>query len=93
MAVTEKLVDPMKNLRNWKKGDPCTFNWTGVICSDNLGSDGYFHVQELYAFSYQSFHSPHLLVIGLLLFFSALFILLIINKAWTCTVVVANCLM
>ncbi|EOY04390.1 Leucine-rich repeat protein kinase family protein isoform 1 [Theobroma cacao] len=47
MAVTEKLVDPMKNLRNWKKGDPCTFNWTGVICSDNLGSDGYFHVQEL----------------------------------------------
>ncbi|XP_021290551.1 probable LRR receptor-like serine/threonine-protein kinase At1g06840 isoform X2 [Herrania umbratica] len=47
MAVKEKLVDPMKNLRNWKNGDPCTFNWTGVLCSDNLGSDGYFHVQEL----------------------------------------------
>ncbi|KAK9290115.1 hypothetical protein L1049_008279 [Liquidambar formosana] len=37
----------MKHLKNWNKGDPCTSNWTGVICFDKVGNDGYLHVQEL----------------------------------------------
>ncbi|XVE84304.1 hypothetical protein DITRI_Ditri17bG0002300 [Diplodiscus trichospermus] len=45
-AIRRKLKDPRKNLRNWRKGDPCLSNWTGVICTTNQ-VDGYFHVQEL----------------------------------------------
>ncbi|XP_057972137.1 probable LRR receptor-like serine/threonine-protein kinase At1g06840 [Malania oleifera] len=45
-AVRSKLRDPMKNLRNWKKTDPCLSKWTGVICYFDE-SDGYYHVQEL----------------------------------------------
>jgi len=48
LAVKNSLIDPMKHLSNWNKGDPCAFNWTGVFCSDSTGTDGYFHVQELY---------------------------------------------
>lgn len=47
MAVKSRLVDPMKHLRNWNKGDPCLSNWTGIFCTDRTGSDGYFHVQEI----------------------------------------------
>ncbi|XVF29749.1 hypothetical protein REPUB_Repub15cG0148800 [Reevesia pubescens] len=47
IAVKKQLVDPMKHLRNWNKGDPCTSNWTGVLCFDNLDNDGYLHVQEI----------------------------------------------
>ena len=83
LAVKKQLVDPMNHLRNWKKGDPCTSNWTGLLCFNNLGNDGYSHVQELYVFSYHSLHSPHLLVTGSLVFFSAFFILLIIEKVGT----------
>ncbi|KAK8682616.1 hypothetical protein V6N13_055000 [Hibiscus sabdariffa] len=46
-AVKKQLVDPKNNLRNWGHGDPCTANWTGVLCSNDLGDDGYLHVQEL----------------------------------------------
>ncbi|XVE80708.1 hypothetical protein DITRI_Ditri15bG0002400 [Diplodiscus trichospermus] len=45
-AIRHKLRDPGKNLRNWKKGDPCLSSWTGVICS-TIQDDGYLHVQEL----------------------------------------------
>ncbi|CAL5335321.1 unnamed protein product [Camellia sinensis] len=45
-AIHGKLQDPLKNLRNWAKKDPCTSNWTGVICNVH-SSDGYLHVQEL----------------------------------------------
>ncbi|KAL7248755.1 hypothetical protein ACSBR2_003484 [Camellia fascicularis] len=45
-AIHGKLQDPLKNLRNWAKKDPCTSNWTGVICNVD-SSDGYLHVQEL----------------------------------------------
>lgn len=48
LAVKSNLVDPMKNLRQWNKGDPCISNWTGVICSDAIGDDGYLHVQKLH---------------------------------------------
>ncbi|KAK9266515.1 hypothetical protein L1049_005520 [Liquidambar formosana] len=47
LAVKKSLIDPMKHLKNWNKGDPCTSNWTGVICFDKVGNDGYLHVQEL----------------------------------------------
>uniref|UniRef100_A0A0E0PP26 non-specific serine/threonine protein kinase n=1 Tax=Oryza rufipogon TaxID=4529 RepID=A0A0E0PP26_ORYRU len=45
MAIKGSLVDPMNNLKNWNRGDPCTKNWTGVFCHD-LG-DTYLHVTEL----------------------------------------------
>ncbi|KAK5840110.1 hypothetical protein PVK06_008985 [Gossypium arboreum] len=47
LAVKKQLVDPKNNLRNWDKGDPCTSNWTGILCFYNLGKDGSLHVQEL----------------------------------------------
>ncbi|KAM7467887.1 hypothetical protein LguiB_015449 [Lonicera macranthoides] len=47
LAVKSNLVDHSKHLKNWNKGDPCTSNWTGVLCFDTIGSDGHFHVQEL----------------------------------------------
>ncbi|XP_048141972.1 probable LRR receptor-like serine/threonine-protein kinase At1g06840 [Rhodamnia argentea] len=45
-AIRNNLGDPLKHLRNWKKSDPCTSNWTGVICTQIL-DDGYLHIQEL----------------------------------------------
>uniref|UniRef100_A0A5B7B140 non-specific serine/threonine protein kinase n=1 Tax=Davidia involucrata TaxID=16924 RepID=A0A5B7B140_DAVIN len=47
VAVKRSLVDPMKHLKNWNKGDPCTSNWTGVLCFDTIGTNGYLHIQEL----------------------------------------------
>ncbi|CAH9135275.1 unnamed protein product [Cuscuta epithymum] len=46
-SIKESLVDPYKNLRNWKKGDPCTSNWTGILCYNATKKDGYLHVREL----------------------------------------------
>ncbi|CAB4312324.1 unnamed protein product [Prunus armeniaca] len=46
-AIKGSLVDPNKNLSNWNRGDPCTANWTGVLCYNTSLSDGYLHVQEL----------------------------------------------
>ncbi|KAK3200687.1 hypothetical protein Dsin_024102 [Dipteronia sinensis] len=46
-AVKNSLSDPVKHLRNWERGDPCTSNWTGVLCFDAVLNDGYLHVQEL----------------------------------------------
>ncbi|GKV20767.1 hypothetical protein SLEP1_g30845 [Rubroshorea leprosula] len=46
-TIKRSLIDPNKNLSNWKRGDPCTSNWTGVICSNTTLDDGYLHVQEL----------------------------------------------
>ncbi|KAL9374563.1 hypothetical protein Peur_034183 [Populus x canadensis] len=45
-AVRRKLTDTQGNLNNWKKSDPCTSNWTGVVCILDK-NDGYFHVREL----------------------------------------------
>ncbi|KAJ7961044.1 Protein kinase-like protein [Quillaja saponaria] len=47
LAVKRSLVDPMENLRNWNKGDPCTSNWTGVLCFNRVGTDGFLHVRVL----------------------------------------------
>uniref|UniRef100_A0A7N0UZU9 non-specific serine/threonine protein kinase n=1 Tax=Kalanchoe fedtschenkoi TaxID=63787 RepID=A0A7N0UZU9_KALFE len=47
MAIKKQLKDPMKHLKNWGKGDPCSGNWTGIVCSDHVSDDGYFHVEKL----------------------------------------------
>ncbi|XP_023728414.1 probable LRR receptor-like serine/threonine-protein kinase At1g06840 [Lactuca sativa] len=47
LAVRGRLVDPLNRLRNWNKGDPCTSNWTGVICVHKSNVDRYLHVQEI----------------------------------------------
>ena len=65
LAVKNNLIDPMKRLSNWNKGDPCTSNWTGVFCYDETGTDGYMHVRELYV-----------LCIFLLFFFLTLHVLM-----------------
>lgn len=47
-AIRRILVDPMENLNNWDSGDPCTSNWTGIVCYNRtMEKDGYLHVQEL----------------------------------------------
>ncbi|XP_010427010.1 PREDICTED: putative leucine-rich repeat receptor-like serine/threonine-protein kinase At3g53590 isoform X2 [Camelina sativa] len=45
--IKRSLIDPMRNLSNWAKGDPCKSNWTGIICFESSHDDGHFHVQEL----------------------------------------------
>ncbi|CAN1860809.1 Probable LRR receptor-like serine/threonine-protein kinase At1g06840 [Linum perenne] len=47
LGVKKQLIDPMGNLENWSKGDPCTSNWTGVSCFYTNPTDGYLHVREL----------------------------------------------
>ncbi|KAL6520442.1 hypothetical protein OROHE_017030 [Orobanche hederae] len=45
-SIKNSLIDPYQNLRNWKRGDPCTRNWTGVICHNLTPTDGYLHITE-----------------------------------------------
>ncbi|XP_038693053.1 probable LRR receptor-like serine/threonine-protein kinase At1g06840 isoform X2 [Tripterygium wilfordii] len=47
LTVKSTLIDSMRHLRNWNRGDPCKSNWTGVICFDTVGADGYLHTKEL----------------------------------------------
>ncbi|XP_057955016.1 probable LRR receptor-like serine/threonine-protein kinase At1g06840 isoform X2 [Malania oleifera] len=47
-AIRRSLDDSiLKNLSNWNRGDPCTANWTGVLCFNTTKNDGYLHVEEL----------------------------------------------
>ncbi|XP_061954285.1 probable LRR receptor-like serine/threonine-protein kinase At1g06840 isoform X1 [Populus nigra] len=46
-SVKKSLVDPLKHLSSWKRGDPCASNWTGIFCFDTYATDGYLHVREL----------------------------------------------
>ncbi|CAD6333487.1 unnamed protein product [Miscanthus lutarioriparius] len=48
-AIKGRLVDPMNNLKNWNRGDPCTSNWTGVFCH-KVNDDAFLHVTELQLF-------------------------------------------
>ncbi|KAG2672788.1 hypothetical protein I3760_13G059500 [Carya illinoinensis] len=43
-AVKRSLIDPKKHLNNWNRGDPCTSNWTGIVC---INTRGHLHVQQL----------------------------------------------
>ncbi|TXG46832.1 hypothetical protein EZV62_026126 [Acer yangbiense] len=45
--IKKNLFDINKNLSNWNRGDPCTSNWTGVLCFNTTKDDGYLHVREL----------------------------------------------
>ncbi|KAJ6291237.1 hypothetical protein OIU76_023323 [Salix suchowensis] len=44
--IKNSLVDINNNLSNWRQGDPCTSNWTGVLCF-NSTKEGRYHVREL----------------------------------------------
>ncbi|XP_018509763.1 putative leucine-rich repeat receptor-like serine/threonine-protein kinase At3g53590 [Brassica rapa] len=46
-VIKRSLIDPMRNLSNWEKGDPCNSNWTGITCFERSHEDGHFHVREL----------------------------------------------
>jgi hypothetical protein len=46
--IRNSLIDINKNLSNWRRGDPCTSNWTGVLCFNTTKEDAYLHVRELY---------------------------------------------
>ncbi|XP_010542705.1 PREDICTED: probable LRR receptor-like serine/threonine-protein kinase At1g06840 [Tarenaya hassleriana] len=46
-GIRSSLSDPFQKLRNWGRGDPCTSNWTGVLCFNSTMDDGYLHVREL----------------------------------------------
>ncbi|XP_042511451.1 probable LRR receptor-like serine/threonine-protein kinase At1g06840 isoform X5 [Macadamia integrifolia] len=46
-AIKSSLNDPLKHLKNWNRGDPCTSKWTGVLCFNASANDGYLHVREL----------------------------------------------
>eukprot|EP00258_Populus_trichocarpa_P023642 XP_024439661.1 probable LRR receptor-like serine/threonine-protein kinase At1g06840 isoform X2 [Populus trichocarpa] len=45
--IRNSLIDINKNLSNWRRGDPCTSNWTGVLCFNTTKEDAYLHVREL----------------------------------------------
>ncbi|KAL1808084.1 hypothetical protein ACET3Z_025074 [Daucus carota] len=48
LAVKSSLIDQHNHLNNWNKGrDPCASNWTGVVCFQTSGPDGYLHVREI----------------------------------------------
>ena len=47
LEVNERLNDPFSHLKNWGKGDPCMSNWTGILCDDKIGTDGYLHITKL----------------------------------------------
>ncbi|KAH6814183.1 Leucine-rich repeat protein kinase family protein [Perilla frutescens var. frutescens] len=46
-SIKKSLSDPNGNLHNWKSGDPCASNWTGVICHITTPDDGFLHVTQL----------------------------------------------
>ena len=46
-AIKGSLTDPFRNINNWRRGDPCVSNWTGVLCYNITLDDGYLHVREL----------------------------------------------
>lgn len=44
--IRSNFNDPMGSLKSWDNGDPCTSNWTGVICATS--NDEYLHIERLY---------------------------------------------
>ncbi|XP_074581709.1 putative LRR receptor-like serine/threonine-protein kinase At1g06840 [Curcuma longa] len=48
--IKRNLIDPTGSLNNWDNGDPCTSNWTGVICATQ--NDEYQHIKALQLLNY-----------------------------------------
>ncbi|XP_074322556.1 putative LRR receptor-like serine/threonine-protein kinase At1g06840 isoform X2 [Apium graveolens] len=49
LAVKSSLNDQMNRLNDWKKGrDPCASNWTGIVCSETIGTNGYLDVRKIH---------------------------------------------
>ncbi|XP_027941999.1 probable LRR receptor-like serine/threonine-protein kinase At1g06840 isoform X2 [Vigna unguiculata] len=46
-TIKRSLFDINGNLSNWDRGDPCTSNWIGVMCSNTTLADGNLHVLQL----------------------------------------------
>ncbi|KAF5198341.1 Receptor-like protein kinase feronia [Thalictrum thalictroides] len=46
--IRRTLRDPLRNLLNWNRGDPCVSNWTGVFCFNTTENDGNLHISELH---------------------------------------------
>nr|KAJ0202155.1 hypothetical protein LSAT_V11C600337760 [Lactuca sativa] len=46
-AIRKIFIDPDSRLRNWRRGDPCVSNWTGVLCFSKTLDNGYLHIREL----------------------------------------------
>ncbi|CAJ1970782.1 unnamed protein product [Sphenostylis stenocarpa] len=46
-TIKKSLFDINGNLSSWDRGDPCTSNWTGVMCSNTTLADGNLHVLQL----------------------------------------------
>lgn len=53
-AIKKSLIDPYHNLGSWNRGDPCTSRWAGISCYNTTLDDDYFHVREMYDFSFFS---------------------------------------
>ncbi|KAH9717038.1 putative LRR receptor-like serine/threonine-protein kinase [Citrus sinensis] len=47
-SIKKSLVDDYSKLSNWNRGDPCTSNWTGVLCFNTTMDDGYLHLREFH---------------------------------------------
>ncbi|XP_023728855.1 probable LRR receptor-like serine/threonine-protein kinase At1g06840 isoform X2 [Lactuca sativa] len=45
--IRDSFSDPDNRLSNWNRGDPCSSNWTGVLCFNRTLDDSYLHVREL----------------------------------------------
>ncbi|XP_071741808.1 probable LRR receptor-like serine/threonine-protein kinase At1g06840 isoform X2 [Rutidosis leptorrhynchoides] len=45
--IKDSFIDEQNKLDNWKHGDPCVSNWTGVLCFNRTLDDNYLHVREL----------------------------------------------
>ncbi|CAI9271935.1 unnamed protein product [Lactuca saligna] len=46
-AIRQSFIDQNRRLRNWRCGDPCVSNWTGVLCFSKTLDNGYLHIREL----------------------------------------------
>ncbi|CAI9276943.1 unnamed protein product [Lactuca saligna] len=46
-AIRQSFIDQNSRLSNWRRGDPCVSNWTGVLCFNKTLDNGYLHIREL----------------------------------------------
>jgi len=77
-AIKGSLVDPSNKLKNWGSGDPCTSNWTGILCN-KIPSDSYLHVTEMYDDLFHIIYYIHNCFLARLLFLHPIICLLFIS--------------